>query len=235
MKILLLIILIILTAYILYIHPFKKASRASKTIEKNTIAYEQLPENVVKTILVLGDSTAVGTGASNSEDSIAGRLGKDFPNAAIQNVSENGLKINGLNKIIKDLPDKKYDLLVIQIGANDITFFSSKKEVGENLDSILKFANEYSDKALVLTSGDIGSSPVFNFPISYLYTKRTKSIQSIFRNKIKKYDSVDYVELFTKENNDLFNDNPQKYYAEDYFHPSSEGYGVWYKSLKTYL
>jgi len=237
MKLLIIIFLILVAIYLVYGHPIRRAIKVSKTIEENSLAYEQNPKDAVKNILVLGDSTAVGTGASKPEDSIAGRLGKDFPNATIKNISKNGLKIMELSNIIKDLPesDEKYDLLIIQIGANDITFFSSKKEIKDNLDSVLEFANENSNKTLILTSGDIGSSPVFKFPVSYIYTKRTRNIQSIFREKIKNYDSVSYVDLFTKENNDLFNNQPQKYYAKDFFHPSSDGYGVWYNSTKSHL
>ena len=82
--------------------------------------YEQLGGGAGR-ILVIGDSTGYGTGAAHATDSIAGRLGTDYSAYAITNDSVNGRQIIGAAKVVAGLPDNdRYDLVLLQIGANDL-------------------------------------------------------------------------------------------------------------------
>jgi len=41
--------------------------------------------------------------------------------------------------------------------------------------------------------------------------------------------------LFKVAEEDIFLTDVDKYYASDYFHPSGDGYGIWYKDIKNKL
>lgn len=235
MKLMLLgvVFIVILLAYFLY--PIYRAIQISIKIQNETIPYEQSPANPTMRILVAGDSTGVGTGAEVPSDSIAGRIGKDFPNASIQNISENGITLEELRKTFGGLADSKYDLMVIQIGANDVVNFSSKKKVTKELELVLDYAEIHAASVVLVTAGNIGLSPVFKSPLSNFITARTLMVRDIFKREANERGLVKYVDLFKDAEDDIFSKDIEKYYAADFFHPSGAGYGVWYQEIQPHL
>jgi len=134
-------LLVILVLYSIYLFlPLYRATRKSAVLQAQTTAYEQLSSNSDMKILVLGDSTGVGTGAGNPKDSTAGRLGRDYPNADIENISQNGLRLDGAVQKLENIKNEKFDLILIQIGANDITHFTKSKDTKERLSKLLNIA-----------------------------------------------------------------------------------------------
>ena len=77
-------------------------------------------------ILVLGDSTGYGTGATKAVDSIAGRIGAAFPKYSIINESKNGRNMEGLQEKVTQVSGT-YELILLQIGGNDIL---QKRDLG---------------------------------------------------------------------------------------------------------
>lgn len=237
MKILIILTIFILLGCILYFgYPIRRAMKISARIEEDTITYQQHPVFSTMKILVMGDSTAVGTGSGNVRYSTAGRLGDDFPDADITNVSENGLKLEGLEKKMKQIPrSNKYDLILLQIGANDIVGFTSQNKIKERIASVLKIAIGHSQKVIVITGGNIGLSPVFHAPLSSYISIRTRALRSIFIKEINRHPEVQYVDLYKDFEDDIFIKDIDKYYAEDLFHPSKDGYAVWYEEIAKIL
>ncbi len=231
MKLLALLIFLLVLVVAYHAYPFQKAIKLSKEIEEHTTPYEQHPTNPTMSILVAGDSTAVGTGAAKNEESTAGRLGAYYPNADITNLSENGLKLDGLEAKLKNITGK-YDLALIQIGANDTVRLTRMKNIEKRIDAVLAHATERADKVIVLTSGNIGLSPVFKWPVSTLLSHRAKKVRNIYMSKITKYPTAKYVDLYKEKNEDIFAKDVHKYYAKDFFHPSGEGYAVWFDGVK---
>lgn len=83
-------------------------------------------------ILVIGDSTAVGTGASASSTSLAGLLGSHYPSASIENRGINGSKTRDL-LTRNDLSGDRYDLIMIHIGGNDTVRFTNLDELTKDI------------------------------------------------------------------------------------------------------
>ncbi len=196
------------------------------SIQNNAVPYEQHPDNPTMKILVAGDSTGVGTGAKSSKDSIAGRLGKDFPSADIRNISKNGITTEELRKKLDRLAEGQYDLIVVQIGANDVTKFTSKEKVAREIKLVLDYAGAHATSVILLTAGNMGLSPVFRAPFSNYITSRTLMVREIFQSEASVRPSVTYIDLFKEVEDDTFSKDIDKYYADDLFHPSSDGYGV---------
>ncbi|MBA3815836.1 MAG: hypothetical protein H0X29_04815 [Parachlamydiaceae bacterium] len=233
------IILILFLFFIFYIFylifAIHQSISNSEKIINNTIPYEQHPPNPEIYILVAGDSTAVGVGATENVKSTAGRLGTQFPNADISNIGVSGAKLKDLLLVLQKQQSKNYNLLVLQIGANDITHFTSYNSVRNELSEILALASEFSAKIILLTSGDIGRAPVFHWPFSRIMTARTLKVREIFIEEASKYKKVSYVDLYLDRSEDPFEKDLKKYYASDSFHLTDDGYGVWYFFVQKHL
>jgi lysophospholipase L1-like esterase len=184
--------------------------------------------------LFLGDSTAVGTGARNSTESVAGYFGQDFPDAAIDNNSYNGRK---LNQLIAEFPrgiNKKYDVVVLQIGANDIMKFTPYKTIEREIAEAIEDAKGAGRQVVILHSGNVGLAPAFIWPFNWIMTERARVVRRIYMKKATEH-GVLYVDLFTERDNDLFLKDIPKYYCPDMLHPSGEGYKWWYERIRATL
>lgn len=216
-------------------YPILRAVQASKQLMKDAQPYEQHPESPSTRILVAGDSTAYGTGAADSRDSVAGRLGQLYTDAEIVNLSQNGLKLEGLKQKLASHKEDHYELIVLQIGANDIVGFTPLSSIRTELRDVLEQATLLGDTVIVITSGNIGLSPVFRAPLSNLLSARTRTVRSIFIDEISKYSSIRYVDLYKEREVEPFNKDIPLYYAPDLFHPSGAGYGLWFEEIKLVL
>lgn len=182
-------------------------------------------------ILVLGDSTAVGTGASSPELSLPGRLAAEFPQASLLNFGKNGQKVGQLAASFPDLGSRRFTLTVVQIGGNDILRMTPKRDVETGLRDVLTKAKGISDHVILLHTGNVGAAPFFPWPFHYLFTAKTRQIRALSSSIATEFD-VTYVDLFKERKDDVFLTDPSRYYAADMLHPSGEGYRVWYETFR---
>lgn len=215
------------------------AFNATDVMIDNTTGYQRFLPNPDMSILVAGDSTAVGIGTTTNSASIAGRLAKEYPQADITNIGVNGAKLQDLQTKLEFQKERfkshPFDLIVLQIGANDITHFTSKADIKDQLDTVLGIASSMGSKVLLLTSGDVGRAPVFYWPLSSIYSIRTHTVRDIFIEEASKFPNVSYVDLYIDRENDPFEKDKSKYYSSDLFHVTDDGYGVWYSQLQKFL
>lgn len=175
------------------------------------------------TLLLLGDSTAHGVGASLSEETTGGRLAHAL-DAAVENRAESGAKTTDVLGQLDGASRSRYDLIVIQVGANDVIYFSDIETTATTLAEVLARARERSDRVVLLTAGNIGDAPLWSWPLGYWYTVRTRALREQFMSVAEK-QSVAYVDLFPRLS--MLKENPQEYYAPDGLHLSGSGYAVW--------
>lgn len=217
----------------LYIwHVIKKSIRISEPLIAHTTMYEQYPYDSHERILILGDSIGVGVGAVEPSDSLAGRIGQDYQNATITNVAVSGSRLNDLKESIDEHLGETYDLVFISIGGNDITHGTSKKNMETVLAYILRNASMLGTQVIVVTAGNVGLSPAFVWPFSNYIEWRTRVARTLFMNEVAHYKNIAYIDLFNERKDEIFNTDIPKYYAPDRFHPSSEGYAVWYEKIQ---
>lgn len=195
--------------------------------------YTQSPEQPVAHVLVIGDSTAVGTGAA-SDFSVAGRLGAEFSDIHIENRAVNGAVVQGVHTQLREAARERYALVVIHAGANDVLRFRNIDDTAAEIDALLASASERAEQVVFLTAGNIGLAPAFFPPLSYLYTARTKALRARVLTLAKTHD-VAYVDLFKPRSEDIFLRDIQRYYAPDGLHLSAEGYGYWYEQIRLHI
>jgi lysophospholipase L1-like esterase len=187
----------------------------TKKVSYTQTPFEQNKPNSGLKILFLGDSTAVGTGAQSNE-SVAGWFAQDYPEADIRNISHNGEKLAGL---IDTFPASKehYNLVVLQIGANDIMRLTLLKNVRKNLAIAIDRAKAISDHVIMLHSADVGLAPIFVWPLKEIYGSRSRAVRKIYIEMAHE-KGVMYVDLFRDKEDDLFLKDIKKYYSPDLLH-----------------
>ena len=186
-------------------------------------------------ILVVGDSTGYGTGAGKKEASVAGQMGADFPNYTIVNNSKNGRTIQEALVVLQTLQtDAHFELILLQIGANDILQKREIEVVERDLTELYVVAKKHSPQVVMLSNGNIGASYAFKGKTAEAYTLQSRIFRATFIEAAKKH-GVSYIDLFEEPENDVFVQDPKKYTAFDGLHPTSEGYAVWYLKLRPAL
>lgn len=213
---------------------FTDAARYIKTFQLILAVkpYEQSGSS--GSILVIGDSTGYGTGAKEAGESVAGRIGAAFPSYSITNNSVNGRRVNAAQKVVAEL-DTHYDLIILQIGANDIL---AKRSVGEVVADVIETSIKAADHAahvLVITSGNIGASPAFAGEEAKYYTIASREYDARMRVQTADLADITFVPLFDDPANDPFVKEPRVYMAADGLHPSSAGYEQWFLKARPHL
>jgi lysophospholipase L1-like esterase len=182
-------------------------------------------------ILIAGDSTGVGTGAKRPEETIAGRLAKEYPRTSIINISENGAITHDLMHQLAKAPSRTYDMIILSTGGNDIWRFTDLVTLGEDLAAALAKATEMSNhRVLLLFYGNMGLAPIFPALFRNVFTRQTYKVRAVFQSVADAYQ-VPIIELFTAEDRNPFQENPRTYYAVDMIHPSNKGYEMWYNRM----
>lgn len=184
-----------------------------------------------KQILILGDSTAVGTGASSVSDTLSGRLMHDFPDAQITNLGVNGSLIMDISNQIKKVSSQKYDLIIISSGGNDVWNMTRKSIIYRHLGFIFKETTRMSNgRVFFLLYNNIGDAPIFPKFIRFFLRARCRSIQNQIE-RITYTMNVSLINIFSDDKDNPFIKNPKKFFADDGIHPSSLGYQLWYHRM----
>lgn len=206
-------------------------SRGSDLARESTAFTRQLP-NPARKVLVVGDSTAVGTGAAAPEDSIAGRIAEDFPRTAVMNFAEDGVLTRAVPGQLQQAPPGSYDMVLVQVGGNDALRFTGSKALEAAIEKSLDAAAALSQNVLLVSVGDLGEARAAPWPLSLLLSYRSRLVRDVFADTARRRD-VRFLDLLAlSEEGSPFEDNSEKYYARDGLHPSSAGYEVWYENLR---
>lgn len=183
-----------------------------------------------KTLHVLGDSTGYGTGVRDAKDSIAGRIGQDYPILRITNDSVNGRTIGELVSVVENLSGR-YDVILLQIGGNDVIQSRSASDVERELATIFSKLKTHTDHIIMMSSGNVGGATIFDETKAKQMQQQTLLLREVFM-KTSAENGVSYVDLYVAPKEDLFILESERYLAMDGLHPSAAGYGLWYEKLR---
>lgn len=192
--------------------------------------YEQTGTGAGK-IHVLGDSTGYGTGASRAKYSVAGRLGADYPTYSITNQSVNGRTIAGLLTDTTDFAGE-YDLILLQIGGNDILQKRDTGEVLEDVETLIARLAPHTKEIVMLTSGNVGGAAAFSDAEAAELERLTRAYRTGLIELGETTQHFTYVDLFDEPGSDPFREHPVKYTSFDDLHPNNDGYGLWYRKAQ---
>lgn len=222
MKIIVLIILCVIGYAVFETVRVRALVTTSAQLVAQAMRYERETEG--PRILVIGDSTAAGVGAASPEESVPGRVGS-FLEASVENHAVSGAVVSEIMAQFKDAKEEAYDLILIQGGANDIIQLLPLETTVMQMEALLSHARTKSDRVVLLTAGKVGDAPLFPRIAAPYFTHRAAWLREEFI-RISEERGVNYVDLFSAA--DVFKTDTSRYYAPDFFHPSGNGYEVWF-------
>ncbi len=198
-------------------------------------AFSRKSENAKLHILFVGDSSGVGTGTSSPLTSIAGLVGKRYPEAEILNMSINGARTKDVISQLKNTAGK-YDLIMIHVGGNDNVRFTNYDQLAKDIRQALDLALSKSNQVLLTTTGNVGTAKLLPASSRWIFEQRSRRIRTIFMQQVAaSQGNIRYTDLFRERSDDPFARDPQKYYAADMFHPSDAGYLDWFTLMEKEL
>ena len=207
-----------------------RCMREGDRLAEEAVAFARDGEAHAPTVLVIGDSTGVGTGAARPEESIAGRLATAFPDVSIVNRAQNGAKTFDAVLQLVEEGDARYDLVLIHVGGNDVLRNTPLRVLAPQVDALLKRAQQHSKNVVVTTIPNLGLLPMFFPPLSWLLSRRSRLVCSMFDRAAKRH-GAHYVDFFHPRATDQFSRQSVRYFASDGLHPSSELYCYIYETL----
>jgi acyl-CoA thioesterase-1 len=187
--------------------------------------------------VVMGDSTAAGRGG-DYDQGIAVQTTRFL--ARKQPVEMVNLGISGavIADVVRDqLPQAeqlKPDVVLLAVGANDATHFTSAQSLRANLTKTLNgFLRANPHVRIVLTgSPDVGTVPRFAEPLRWLAGVRTDQVNAVMKPIAHTYGAV--WAPIARETGPLFA-HDHSLFAPDKFHPNDRGYATWIPILDAAL
>ncbi len=192
--------------------------------------YEQLGNS--DAVLIVGDSTARGTGAQRPELSLAGRIGAALPQTRIVNLGENGARFSDVVRQLEEAPALPYRFVLVVAGANDVLRLVPPARVEQDVHAALDRAHELSSTVVLMALPNIGHAPILPWPLNDWYTRQARRVHRRVRLAAAQ-QGVPLVNLFFEGQDDPFAREPDRYIAQDGMHPSDEGYRLWFQTLAT--
>ena len=201
--------------------------RQSVELARASEPWQQSPDAVTLRLLIVGDSTGVGTGATSPERSLAGLIGQAHPQLLIQNRAEDGAKFAD---VVRQLgAGGRFDIVLVQAGGNDVIRLRDLDAMRDDIDRVVSLARQRASLVILMPAGNVGNAPFFFAPVSWAMTRRSRAMHGFVQDAAARTGAT-YVNLFHERDDDPFVID-KTLNARDGLHPSDAGYQVWLREL----
>jgi len=179
--------------------------------------------------VVMGDSTAISQGGTYADGyavRTAAYLAESYT-VTWQNVAVSGARAHDVEA--KQLPKAlaaKPDIVLIAVGANDVTHLTDTNSVVSSLGHVIDGLRQQNQAVEIVLTGspDMGSVPRFAQPARWLAGERTKTLND--RIIALAHKKKAYFAPIAAQTGRQFRRHPELF-AADKFHPTTEGYKLW--------
>ena len=202
----------------------------SFSLARQAHALSQQPAQPRLRLLVVGDSTAVGTGASRPAQSLVGLIAADHPDWQIHNLAANGARFADVLQQLQRAP-AGYDQVLVLAGGNDVMRLTGMDTLRLQLEQVVVLARQRAGRVVLMPCGNVGHAPFFFPPVSWLMGRRSRQLHALVAGLAQRTGSV-YVRLLQPAATDPFVAQPDLLNAADGLHPSDAGYRQWYAELR---
>jgi lysophospholipase L1-like esterase len=187
-------------------------------------------------VLILGDSTGVGVGAARPEESIAGLLAADYPDAHIVNVAVSGTCVADAVEQVRTClaSGLRFDLALLHVGANDVIDNTPLHRLSDDCATLLGLLGDVAERTVWLGPPDLGLAPLFPRPYAWLMASRTRAAARVFSTVAARHNVV-FVDFSAPAHVDYLRQERGKHFAVDGFHPNSAAYQYGYTSARNLL
>jgi len=182
--------------------------------------------------LVLGDSTSLGQGAKDQTDNYSCQyaqlvLLKQHPAIKIYNLAVSGAKTSDvLAKQVNAAIALDPDLIMVSIGANDVTGLTNGEEFRRNYTMILQQLTRTNAKIVLLNIPAFSTSPLLWEPYKSAAHWQAGKFNEMIQAIAKTEPNIQVVDIYRGTEPD-FRRFPKLNFSQDKFHPSTAGYSVW--------
>ena len=204
--------------------------RQSAALARQSEPLQASPEAPLSRLLIVGDSTGVGTGASTPAHSVAGLIARDHPHQTIVNRARDGAKFADMARQLEG--SARFDAILVLGGGNDVIRLTGYDALEDDIATVLQRARIQARLVIVMPPGNVGNAPFFFPPLSWLMTQRSKALHRFVRQAAADNGAL-YVSLYKDKADDPFAQRPDELNAPDGLHPSDAGYRLWYDALNT--
>lgn len=179
--------------------------------------------------VVMGDSTSISQGSSYEEGyAVASvtHLAQTYRVTLVNTGISGATTGSVLGEQLKEAVRYKPDLVLLAVGANDTTSFTSGRSIEDSAQQIinaLKTANK-DVKIVVTRSPAMDSVSRFPFISKWLMALRTQQVNEAFARVIEK-NKLTLAPIAEKTRQAFLDD--QTLTASDNFHPNARGYALW--------
>jgi lysophospholipase L1-like esterase len=187
-------------------------------------------------VLILGDSTGVGVGATLPDESIAGLLAADYPDADIVNVAVSGTRVAGAIAQVRSCLDAgvRFDLALLHVGANDVVADTPLQRLALDCDALLQELGQIAVRTAWLGPPDLGLAPLFPRPYAPVMASRSRAAAQVFCAAAARHDVV-FVVFSAPAHAAHFRARRRDHFAADGFHPNSATYRYAYTAVREML
>lgn len=177
-----------------------------------------------KNILIIGESTAAGVGASTQDKTFGAQVfHQSNQEYNVHNLGKNGLKAGKLRRLLvhakPEIPSK-FEFAIILIGANDCFKFTPPGRFKNQLLEFIKLLqNEKSVKRIIIPSiAPVQHFPSIPGPMRFFLGLHRSILTRELKSLGKKIPALDFNNFKIEMTSDLL--------ASDGIHPSDNGYAL---------
>lgn len=192
---------------------------------------QQTPADPTERLLVVGDSTAAGTGASAAPQSVPGLIARDHPRWTIVNRAADGATFADIVDQLQ-AADGRFDRVLVMGGGNDVIRLTGRDTLQRHVQQAVERALALAPSVVLLPPGNVGNAPFFFPPWSWWMSARARMLHDVVRGVAARHEPVHYVNLYQPAETDPFAQQPDRLHAADGLHPSDDGYALWYRELQ---
>ncbi|WP_164017002.1 SGNH/GDSL hydrolase family protein [Pyxidicoccus trucidator] len=178
--------------------------------------------------VALGDSTAVGVGASRGggyPERLASRLRNDGLPVGLTNLGQSGARIRDVfTGQVKRAVATQPTLVTLGVGTNDLWRGTAVEDFQEELDRIARRLKQTGAPLVVVNLADMALAPVAKLVPSALYEGRIEPFNAAMA-EVARAHGLHLVDLYSASK-EMIPHNPH-FFCHDGFHPSEQGYEEW--------
>jgi lysophospholipase L1-like esterase len=190
---------------------------------KGSVSADGAPLNVA----VLGDSLALGTGASDPTNALAFRIYRALaiahPGSEVTNVAIGGSRVDDVRRLqVASLDPRSTDLVLVIVGGNDVVRRTPVTAFAREYRALLDAIRARVPRATVIAFGvpDVARSPLFA-DTRATTEARSRADDAAVRSAASAAHAA-FVDLFAFT---LHDRGGEAFFSSDDFHPNDAGYG----------
>lgn len=200
---------------------------------RHAVGFQQQPAPAVALrMLVAGDGTALGSGASGPEHSVAGLAGAAYPLLGVETIAEPGARLADVLEQLRRASGR-YDLVLVQAGGMDVLRQTQRDALQADIERVVRRARELAPQVVLMPCGNLGNLPFFAPPLTWLMAQRSRLLERLLRSVAERH-GAQVVGLYREPGADPFVRNP-RWLAADGLHPNDAGYACWWQELQKQL